>query len=159
MTLSYSSFEQGWGMGARTRGRPRAAAWAWSSERRTPCIATRSWTSFTVVRRPVTSTSGDARSTCSAHALSLPLLPASQAFTIARSPPPGTGAEPPAHRRSERGVAEDVLVVLVEHVLADDVDLEAVEEAGAGPKVQALVAGIARQAEPHEVAVRALAHD
>src|SRR5262245_31316424 len=159
MTLSYSSFEQGWGIGASTRGRPRASAWAWSSERRTPCIATRSWTSLTVVRSPTTSTSGVARRTCSAHALSFPLLQASQAFTIDRSPPTGTVAEPAAHGSAERGIAEDVLVLLVEHVLADHVDLEAVEESGAAAKVQALVPGIARQAEPHEVAVRALAHE
>src|SRR5262245_45390913 len=159
MTLSYSSFEQGWGIGASTRGRPRASAWAWSSERRTPCIATRSWTSLTVVRSPTTSTSGVARRTCSAHALSFPLLQASQAFTIGRSPPAGTVAQAAAHGDAERGIAEDLLVVLVEHVLADDVGLEAADEADAGPEVQPLVAGIAREAEPHEVAVRALAHD
>src|SRR5262249_45937046 len=145
-------------MGASTRGRPSALAWAWSSERRTPCIATRSWTSLTVVRRPTTSTSGEERSTWSAHALSLPLLQASQAFTRG-SMPSGAVAQPAADGHAESGIAENLLVLLVEHVLGDDVCLEAMEETRAAPQVQPLVAGIARQAQAHEVAVRTLAHD
>src|SRR6202453_1566334 len=55
------------------RGKPSAAAWASSSTRRTPCIATRPKDAFTLVSSPTTSISPAVRASCSARVLSLPL--------------------------------------------------------------------------------------
>src|SRR5690606_35650519 len=84
---SYCSLLQGKGIGTIHKGSPAARACASRSSRRTACMATRSCVSFRVVTRPTTSTSPRCRSTCKAHALSLPLLQLSSVlgFTSSRS--------------------------------------------------------------------------
>src|SRR6185369_9889588 len=74
MRDSYISFVQGQGSGMTQSGRSAACACASSTERRVPCIATRSNSAFNVVRRPTISTSACWRRTWRLHALSLPLL-------------------------------------------------------------------------------------
>ena len=61
-------------------GSPAAAAWARSTLVRTPCIATRSASSFTVVSRAADRRRACGRSTCSIQALSFPLLQETRIF-------------------------------------------------------------------------------
>src|SRR5262245_25991381 len=67
-------------------------------------------------------------------------------------------AQPAPNREPEGGVAEHLLVLAVEDVLADHERLEPVPEAHLGPRVEARITGVLRETDAQEVAVRALAH-
>ena len=80
MRASYTSFGHGCGIATTRSGRPAARACASSTSRRTPCIATRSTDSFTVVSNARDGTGPLRFSRCSAQALSLPELQDSRIF-------------------------------------------------------------------------------
>jgi hypothetical protein len=88
MRASYSALLHGQGSGTVVSGRPADSACARSNCARTACIATRPKASFSVVSSPTTSTSPCCLSTCSAHALSLPLLQAKSARGFTAPPRP-----------------------------------------------------------------------
>src|SRR5579859_4041405 len=95
MADSYSALEQGQGMDAAISGSPAASACISTSARRVLCMATRSKAELIVVISPAISYWPSCRSTCSAHALSFPLLHASRIFFF-------IGSYKPYHGDSEK---------------------------------------------------------
>src|SRR5688572_5133854 len=142
-------------MGTTWTGRPTASACASSRLRRTACMATRSWASLTVVSRATTCMSPRPRRTCRAQALSLPLLQARTTFTSGA----GAEAQPRPHRAAEGGVAERLLVLAIEEVLAGHERLQPPADADLRARVQPCIALVVGQAEAEEVAVHPRAHE
>src|SRR5712692_8684542 len=81
-------------MGTFTSGRPTDSACASSRASRTACMATRAYAALTVVSRATTSTSPRWRVTCSAQALSFPVLQDIQALGRLTLAPRKSGSAP-----------------------------------------------------------------
>src|ERR1700751_2629283 len=79
------------------QGNPRAAAWRPRDSSRTPCMQTRPQPEVSLVRRPTISSPPADRATCSAKALSLPVLQAARALGLAREVTRSLGPAVPEH--------------------------------------------------------------
>src|SRR5258708_51696 len=168
------------GMRTSWSGRPMDSACRLRRSRRTPCMAMRSWDSVTVVRRATTRKCFCWSSACSAMALSLPPLQqkrmgSSDVNKISKSYKPcREGAQhvallrrkslvpaakavvhAGAHVAAESGVAQSILIMLVEEISGAGVKRNAVANVVVGGDVEAGVAGIAGEAESEKIRVGA----